>query len=203
MKAFTTAAVLSLVPALFTDSAAAQHLDDIIVGRSAAGQLKFEAGLDEVHLLLPVNPPLSGWTGDEPGFDHLEVNEPDEDFFVLGAGAEVWLEGISLDAALRVYRNDLGAAILSPGQQILLGDHLLHTHVIWNISSSDPGFDPGQEVWSGTFKLVDKGVTGYAESEPFTLRFTNIPEPATLVMLAAGGLALVRRRRAHAREASR
>lgn len=174
-----------------------QHEGDVVIGRSGSGQLKLEADLDHVRVLEDVNGLLNGWAGDEPGFEALLEDEPDEGFYRLASGAQIWLEGISLDPALKVH-NPLNPSLLidSPGDQLFLGDHELHDHVIWHVDSLDTGFNPLQTVWYGTFKLVDKGTTAYADSDPFTLGFTNVPEPGTLGLLFMGSLAALRRRRA-------
>ncbi len=174
-----------------------QHEGDVIIGRSASGQLRFEADLDEPRLLTAVNRLLKGWAADEPGFEALLEDEPDEGFYRLAPGAQIWLEGILLDPALKA-RNPLNPLLVidSPGDQLLLGDQELHDHVIWHVDSLDAGYDPLQTVWQGTFRLVDKGTTGYAASEPFSLSFTTVPEPGTLALLLAGSLTAVRRRKA-------
>lgn len=173
--------------------AAHRHEGDVIIGRTGSGQLRFETDLDEIRLLDPVAGLLTGWAGDEPGFEALTEDEPDEDLFRLGTGAQIRLEAVALDPALRV-RNPLNPLMMlsSPGDQLLLGDHELHDHVIWHVDSLDPAFDPSRSVWQGTFKLVDTGSTGYADSPLFTLRFA-IPEPSTLALLVAGSLAVRRR----------
>lgn len=187
--------VFTAVPAM-----ADPHNDDIIVGVSSTGVLKIEFNLHDHIDLYPISPGIpgvyEGFADDDPGFDHLEVAEPAEDFFPLADGADIWLVGVSLDAGLKV-RNptNLAVAIDSSGGSIRLGDDHLHTHVIWHIDSLDPGFNPAQDHWDGTFKLVDFGTTGYGDSAPFTLEFVAIPEPATAVLLAFGSVWMLRRRR--------
>ena len=173
-----------------------QHEGDVIIGRSTSSQLLIEADLDEIRPLEAVNGLLKGWAGEEPGFEALMEDEPDEGFYRLAPGAQIWLEAISLDPALKVH-NPLNPLLVidSPGDQLFLGDHELHDHVIWHVDSLDAGFNPLQTVWYGTFKLVDKGTTAYADSDPFTLGFTNVPEPGTLGLLFLGSWAAFRRRK--------
>ena len=174
-----------------------QHEGDVIIGRSGSGRLLFEANLNEIRPLEAVNGLLKGWAGDEPGFEALMEDEPDEGFYRLAPGARIWLEAISLDPALKAH-NPLNPLLVvdSPGDQLFLGDHELHEHVIWHVDSLDAGHNPLQTVWYGTFKLVDKGTTAYADSDPFTLGFTNVPEPGTLGLMFLGSWAAFRRRRA-------
>jgi len=68
-----------------------QHEGDVIIGRSGSGRLLFEANLNEIRPLEAVNGLLKGWAGDEPGFEALMEDEPDEGFYRLAAGARIWL----------------------------------------------------------------------------------------------------------------
>jgi hypothetical protein len=184
-----------------------EHEGDFIVGVSSGGQLTFEfdehilAGEESIEL-PPIDPPspgvYEGWAADEPGFDHLHDAEPAEDFYPLGSGADVHLVGVDLDLALYVRAASIGSPVaISPTPtlgSLQLGDEELHTHAIWHIDSLASGFDPYQTEWQGTFKLTDLGTTGYADSDPFTLTFTAVPEPASFALLALGSLFVLRRR---------
>ncbi|MCP4592161.1 MAG: hypothetical protein GY842_15610 [bacterium] len=160
--------------------ARAQHGGDVWVGRSAAGQLKVSpAGFvpeDNYAPLAEVNGPLLwGWSDNDPGFDHITADDPGNDALQLQAGAEIWLEVVAMDPALRML--DAGFQLLdSPGDATFLGDQGLHVHNTWHIDSLDVDYDPEQCVWEATFILRDEGGTGYAASEPFTFHgLTNIP----------------------------
>jgi hypothetical protein len=180
-----------------------QHAGDVIIGRSSAGQLKIEADLDEPHLLDAVNGLLKGFAGEEPGFEALTADEPAEDFFMLAPGADIRLEGISLDAALKAHDHLNPLLVIdSAGDQLTLGAFDLHNHVVWHADSLDPAFDPLATEWQGTFRLVDVGTTLYAPSDAFTIRFTNVPEPAAITLLAFGLSALMRRKRMPGGEAA-
>jgi len=161
----------------------AQHAGDIIVGRSATGQLKVETpDLSQVFPLGPVNGPfLFGCAGDEPGFDHLVTDEPGEDFFILNIGAEIRLECLNIEPAFKVWAGGLGSFIDAPGDRIQLGDHEIHEHVTWHIDSQESGFVPSQASWQAAFRLVDTGSTGYSESEAFTLSFQCAAQGACCV----------------------
>lgn len=168
--------------------------EDIIVGRTSGNQLTVEFdGFGETHELAPVNGLFNGWAGDDPGFAHLEADEPVEDFYTLQSGADIYLEIVSIDTALR--GNPLTDDLDVAGEQALLGGYELHEHIDWLIDSDDAGFDPLQTQWDVSFKLVDMGATtNYSDSDIYTLSFTNVPEPASVVLLAVGGLAAIRRR---------
>lgn len=191
-----------LLVALSASTALAQHGGDVVVGRSSGGQLKIEADLDE-FFLLPPSPP-DGWVGDEPGFDHLPSDETGEDFYTLASGASIQFVLVSKDAGLRILQQqglNLVEVLANPGNSATLGGNTLHMHLTWWIDDDIVGAD-FEGVRSATFYLHDAGTTGYADSDPFTIRFTNttaVPEPLTLWMLATGGLAAIglrRRRRA-------
>ncbi len=201
LKAIAFAAIVAVaVPAL----ADGEHGGDFIVGRTSSGQLALENIPDEpLHLELSGNQILfPGWSSTEPGFDSLNDDEPGEDFYTMATGADIWLELVSVgvdDGGLKVINQTLTSVLDAPGESFLLGGPSLHTHVFWHLDSTvlGGGFAGTR---SATFRLVDNGGTGYAASDPFTLQFTNVevPEPATLGLLAVGGgTLLLRLRRRH------
>mgnify|MGYP005853651969 CR=1 FL=1 len=155
-------------------AAAAQHAGDVWVGRTAAGQLAIGGYPvdDEIVVLPPVEGLLKGWANNDPGFDHVNADDPAGDLYRLGSGAQIWLEVVAVEPALRII--DAAFQILdAPGERTYLGDVNMHTHLTWHINRLDPQFDPQQWVWSATLVLRDFGSTGYADSEPFTMYFAN------------------------------
>jgi hypothetical protein len=157
----------------------AQHQGDVWIGRSAAGQLKLHPQSnvpeDNYQELAEVNGPiLWGWSDNDPGFDRVASDDPNNDIFRLESGAQIWLEIVSIDPAFRLI--DGGFNILDePGEATFLGTNTLHVHNTWNINSLDPAYDPEQCTWQVTFILRDLGSTGYAASEPFTFNaFTSV-----------------------------
>ncbi len=157
--------------------ASAQHEGDVIVGRTAAGQLKIGGFIPDLNIVVlpPTDPksPFNGWSDVEPGFDHLVTSEPQSDWFILQAGAQIRLEVVAVDPAFKAVDTSFNV-LDQPGQQTLLGGATLHNHVIWLIDADDPAYDPARTLWRATFKLVDTGSTGYAESDPFTFYFANL-----------------------------
>lgn len=69
----------------------------------------------------------------------------------------------------------------------------LHEHMSFYFWLAADGSDIGSEV-SATFSVYDAGGL-YTASDPFTLDFAVVPEPASLGMVLIGGLFAARRRR--------
>ncbi len=172
-----------LVAAVGAGLASAQHAGDVWVGRTTQGRVAIspQGFLPELsyHGLSPVGGVLNGWSDANPGFDHLTTGDPNDDVFPFQSGAAIWLEVITIDAALRII--DGGFNVLDePGEDTLLGGAGLHVHNTWHINSDDPAFDPNQCVWHTTVLLRDDGGTGYDDSAPLTFSFANVPvRPAT------------------------
>ena len=130
---------------------------------------------DNYYTLTEVNGPIFwGWSDNSPGFDRITAAEPENDVYTLESGAEIWLEVVEMDMALRMIDGSFNI-IQAPEDETYLGDHTLHVHNTWNIDSTNPNYDPEYCVWMATFILKDKGSTNYAESEPFTFNaITNV-----------------------------
>jgi hypothetical protein len=170
-----------------------EHEGDLVVGRTGANQLRVEFDFVPPIALPPVNGLLKGWALDDPGFDHLESDEPNENFFVLGDGAQVRFDVVSFAPAFKAWTPGFGAVLHNPGDAYVFPDgHLLHGHLDWHIDSQDPLFDPAVGPWMASFRLVDVGTTGYSPSDVYTFTFT--PEPSSLALLMLGGLTALRRR---------
>ena len=158
-----------------------KHADDFVIGVSGSGQLKFESEPveeDEIFSLAEVSGIINGWAGDEPGFMPLQKDEPKEDFFPMAIGAEIQLVVVSLDLAFKAHTPGFADVLDSPGDAwtiaTVTNDPLeFDDHPTWHIDSDDVSLADNQVIWSATFKFVDVGTTGYTESEPFTLRFSN------------------------------
>lgn len=169
-----------------TLAATQHHEGDIIVGWTdddgaeapIAPTLAAEFEFDVVQDLPPVDSFIHGWSDNEPGFDVLDADEPDEHFYMLQAGVQVYFEVIALTPGLRLYQPGF-AGELCVGDQFLLGGADAHEHPIWHIDSTMPGVDPTLNHYDVTFRLLDQGTTGYQPSAAYTLLF--VPEPTALL----------------------
>ena len=146
---------------------------DIIIARTAGGQLAAEFHFDEETHLEEVSGLLNGWAGEAPGFGHLDADEPAEGFFMLEDGVQVYFEVVSFDPAFKSWAEGFSVVLQNPADSALLGGEHLHTHFEWHIDHDDPGFVHDQHEWAASFRLTDQGSTGYAPSETYTLVFTN------------------------------
>ncbi|MFG0241641.1 MAG: hypothetical protein ACF8R9_02520 [Phycisphaerales bacterium JB054] len=186
-----------LAAGLAATPAAAQHDHggDYVVAVDASGALAIEGDFDEPRELPAFNQNgINGWFGDDPGFASLDEDEPDEGLYMLGGGAEIYFELVSIDPAAKVYSPLFDT--VNPGESFLLGGSDLHEHAFWHIDSDDAAFDPNQTVWNVSWRVIDLGSTGYADSDVFTTQLTNVPAPGVLTL--AGGLSVLgmaRRRR--------
>ena len=153
------------------------HADDATIGFTvcvdSGNRLGAEFDADEVFELPEVDGVLVGWAGDEPGFNTLEEDEPEEGFFALAEGANVVLEVVSLSPGFKAHTPGFADILDAPGETWELGAAPFDTHPEWHIDPADPGFDDHDEVWTVTVRLLDTGSTGYAPSEPFSIQFAR------------------------------
>lgn len=178
------------------------HAGDIAVGRTGAGQVSTEgdaqvlSGLEPLEVSTSISGLINGWSSgvDSTGFDHLHTDEPTEDFYALQPGVQIRLEVITIDAGVMIQEQGTFNFADAMGESIALGGEELHSHPTWIINSDVVGSGFSGTLY-GTFKLIDLGPTNYGESDPFTLGFSNVPEPSAWILLALGSLVTVLRRR--------
>jgi len=182
------------------------HEAGLIIGRTGSQPLtlSFEIPHSDPIVLNPASGFFNGWEMHDFCINALGTAEPDEDFYPLSSNSTIRLQIVSIDPGLMVINpNFFGDPVNYPpadasGESILLGSGTsLHIHPYWYAESANPAIGPNwQGTLNATFKLVDTGSTGYLESAPFTLSFTNVPEPMTATLLGLAGIAgMVRRRR--------
>jgi hypothetical protein len=172
----------ALVVVAVASTVCAQHAGDIGVGRTVDGRLRtkpfdpagapcFDPSVDEG--LLSYYTGSSSWRTDEPGFDANFEADPVQDYYPLDYGAVIRLVAVS-DTVPPLYLIYQSSTIRYAGDYITLGSYALHRHAIFVVPESDPAFDPLRTLWYGTFILRDVGSTGYADSEPFTIRMAIV-----------------------------
>ncbi len=195
MKRIGFAILIALVLSAASVDALAQHgHHDIVIGQDGSGALLAEfdewaPATRELDFVSGLG--LTGFLGDDPGFEALDEDAPDEGIFTLAAGHAIFFEVVSLTPGFIV--DPLGGALDSPGDSaFLIDDAEDHTHLDWFIDALHPDF-ASTPYWDVAFKFMDGGTTGYADSAVYTLRF--VPEPATMGLFCLGGLMTLRRRR--------
>jgi len=134
---------------------------------------------------------LKGWATQLPGFEPLATEDQEFDghgfYSWLDPGythgdVEVMLHTDSLDAGLAVLNPDTLQPLANP---FGFGPGFPHTHFTYFVDESDaPVLGT---VYEATFHLSD-AMGSLANSEPFTVQFRVVPEPASLTLM---GMALL------------
>lgn len=174
------------------------HGDDFIIGRGGASPFQIMIEADE-HVMsgeesIPLPPGEGAYEGlfavNDPGWIGLEDDEPAEDFYMLLPNHQVSLKRISFDDGFSMFDPTAGQILEKDNDTYLFPlttEGMIHSHLIF------AGDGPEGTIWQAMFQLVDPSGL-HAASAPFTISFEAVPEPATLALLALGGLALLRRR---------
>jgi hypothetical protein len=141
--------------------------DEMLVGRTAAGQLKIEIGFAQpLPLSASVYPGITGYATGDVGLHSTIFDDPTNDFFQLSTSADFRFILLAKDPGMEVW-NDTGSGYMEVGESFYIGPSPFDTHPIWNLVGGSPG-----TAYSLTLKLHDlNGV--YADSEPVVLRFTQ------------------------------
>lgn len=167
------------------------HEGDFVVGVNGMGQLALEADFDENIFLPAVSGLLNGWANNDPGFLALEEDEPDEDFFVLGAGANVRVEVVVVSPAFQAWTPGFADRLDEAGDLWTLGGPGFDEHPTWHIDSDSSSFNAQQGKWFFSFRLIDVGSTDYSASPVYTIGFTNIDPDAPVPTVSQWGLVVM------------
>jgi hypothetical protein len=188
---------------------------DLEIASDCSGQLVIEGNPDLFSLteLIPLQhrPDLAEfgpggtfedyYVENEPGWEGLAVDEPDEGLCALPAGSDVRLvllnEYAPYDSAvpgltnwllINEVGNDVELDLPAPTESVLGGPgfHVDFFHAAH--SSSSVG-----DTYSAQYMLTDEAGL-LADSDPFRLGYEVVPEPSALMMLVLGGTLLNRRR---------
>lgn len=193
----TTMAVSAFFLLLSHATTGAELHADIEVGQASGSQLVLIGLPDEPILLTPVSGLINGWSADDPGLFEVETLEEGVSPLNTFDNTGIRLELVSADPGFFVLEAGSLSLVDDPGESAALGleSGLIHTHPTWVIDAGvvGVGFAGSRHA---TFILTDAN-NNYADSEPFALTFTNVPEPGSaLALLAGAGLLAARRRRA-------
>jgi hypothetical protein len=150
--------------------------DEILVGRTAAGQLTVEIGFVQPLPLSPsVYPGITGYATGDVGLHSTMLDDPASDFFQLSTAADFRFILLAKDPGMEVW-NDTGSGYLGIGESFYIGPAPFDTHPVWNLVGGSPG-----TAYSLTLRLHDlNGV--YPNSAPVILRFTQAITPVTLAI---------------------
>ena len=142
--------------------------EEIMVGRSAAGQLKVQLDfIQPLPLEASIFPGISGYATGEVGVHSTSLDDPTNDFFQLSTAGDFRFVLLAKDPGMEVW-NDTGSGYLGINGAFFIGPAPFDTHPIWNIVNGTPG-----NAYSLTLKLSDlNGV--HLESAPFALSFTPV-----------------------------
>lgn len=185
MKAFSLGLMMTC---LGLPAGMAQHAGDILIGRNEGMQL---VGMNVPARTLNLPPASSGtfrgWVSSVLGFDGFLVADSTNNLFPVKAGANVFLELVTIDAGLSLRSFTAPAAVFAdgPGERLRIGSTgNLHNHPIVFIDSAVVGtnFEGQRRV---SFRLVDEGTSAHSASPVYTLAFA--PIVTRLQMVHEGG----------------
>ena len=158
----------------------------LLVGRSAAGQIKIDADLHHPIGLDPsIFPGIPGYAFGEPAFHSTIVDDAANDFFQPSTATNFQFVILSADPGIGIYTPSGFIPFNTP---VSLGSPVFDFHPVWHIPAGPIGAS-----YNLTLKIQDTTGT-YTDSAPLTVPFQAVPEPHALGVLALAGLALRRRR---------
>lgn len=162
-----------------------EHHELLEIGRTDADVLEFHT-----HAMLPIPVPVStfpefpGFATAEVAFESLAAPNSHGQLPLL-AGSDIRVIVLAADPGLTLFD---GLTPVPIGGEVVLGAPFFHYLPVWSIA---PGSPPGEY----TVTLMARDAAGLqADSAPFQVSFTPVPEPA-VGLAVVGGLLLRRRRR--------
>ena len=163
--------IFSIILALRAAEALAHEEVVILVGRSAAGEIKLDLDFAQpIELPASVFPGISGHATGEVALHSTILDDATNDFFQLSNAADFRFILVAKDSGVEVW-NDTGSGYMGIGETFYVGAFPFDTHPVWNIVNGTQG-----NVYWLTLKLRDlNGV--YPDSAPFALSFTPSPPP--------------------------
>jgi hypothetical protein len=138
----------------------------VAIGESSAGELTaFIDAHQPVELPPSPFPGITGWAAVEPGIASAEIDEPNNDLFLLDPGCNIQFEFIGADPRLQIVTSHAWV----PGETLDFGPPFFDFHLVFNIDvSGEIG-----TTYALQFKLRD--LNGIYTNEPvYTLLFTPV-----------------------------
>lgn len=159
-----SAIVAAACAASFAIGARAMAHEEILIARLADGRLVGDVGAPQPVALDPsVFPGIPGFATGLLGFESATIDEPDEGFFMLDAGASIEAVVTGLDPGARIYD---GLRILSVGDRMAFGPPLFDYHPVFCVTTGSPGA-------TFTLRFVLHDVNGiHADSAEFSVALT-------------------------------
>ncbi|MBK7999426.1 MAG: hypothetical protein IPK15_12130 [Verrucomicrobia bacterium] len=182
--------ILSLWAVLGLVSARAQHAGDILIGQTATGALGAANLPERTIFLSPVSSgPFRGWSSTVLGFDGILDTNAANVLNPLSAGANVFLEVVSIEAGLSLRSFTAPATVFADdvGERLRIGSTgNLHNHPIIFIDSAVVGTDfTGQR--SVILRLVDTGTAGLRSSTDYAMTFSPVLPTSLSIRRTAEG----------------
>ncbi|MSU57424.1 MAG: hypothetical protein EXS35_04465 [Pedosphaera sp.] len=168
MRALRSLVCLTVAMVIAAGMSLASAEEEIMIGRSAGGQLKVQLDIAQpLPLEASVFPGISGYATGAVGIHSAVYDDPTNDFFQLSTAADFRFVLVAKDPGMEVW-NDTGSGFMATNDMFFIGPAPFDTHPIWNIVNGTPG-----NAYSLTIKVRDvNGV--YPESGPFVLSFTPV-----------------------------
>ena len=165
---------VALIAAFITLTAApvsAHEESEVIVSRTAAGQLKVDIDFAQpLELDASIFPGISGYATGLLGVHSTILDDTNNDSFKLSTEADFRFILLAKDPGMEIsvyVTNHFD--FMNIGESFYIGAAPFDTHPIWNLAHGTPG-----SAYSLTLKIRDvNGV--YPDSAPFTLSFTPAP----------------------------
>lgn len=104
--------------------------DDILVGRSAEGKLKFETSyVQPFELPASIFAGISGCATGSLGVHANDLDDPGSDFFTLSTASDLRLILLAKDPGMEVWK-DHGSSHMGVGENFFIGPPYFDTHPI-------------------------------------------------------------------------
>lgn len=102
----------------------------VLIAQNSSGQLVVHVdAVQPIQLPPSVFPGIEGHAAAEPGLASQEVNEPDEDLFLLNPACNIQFQFVSADPGLQIVTDH----VWTPGETVQFGAPFFDFHFVFNI----------------------------------------------------------------------